>query len=51
MNLLFDLDGTLRELAVGIARCLAHKCERLGAPVPSPPIATGSRPSGSTRTR
>ena len=38
MNLLFDLDGTLTDPALGITRCLAHACERLGAPVPSPDV-------------
>lgn len=34
MNLLFDLDGTLTDPALGITRCLAHACERVGVPVP-----------------
>jgi phosphoglycolate phosphatase len=33
-TLLFDLDGTLIDSAVGITRCAAHAFERLGAPVP-----------------
>ena len=35
MNLLFDLDGTLTDPALGISRCLAHACERVGAPIPA----------------
>lgn len=33
-TLLFDLDGTLIDSAVGITRCAAHAFERIGAPVP-----------------
>lgn len=33
-TLLFDLDGTLIDSAVGITRCAAHAFERLGEPVP-----------------
>lgn len=32
--LLFDLDGTLIDSALGITRCAAHAFERVGAPVP-----------------
>jgi phosphoglycolate phosphatase len=33
-TLLFDLDGTLIDSAVGITRCAAYAFERLGEPVP-----------------
>jgi phosphoglycolate phosphatase len=33
-TLLFDLDGTLIDSAVGITRCAAHAFEQLGEPVP-----------------
>ena len=33
-TLLFDLDGTLIDSAVGITRCVAHAFERMGEPVP-----------------
>ncbi len=32
--LLFDLDGTLIDSAVGITRCVAHALEQMGEPVP-----------------
>lgn len=35
MNLLFDLDGTLTDPGLGIARCLQHALSALGRPVPS----------------
>ncbi|MDQ3205056.1 MAG: HAD family hydrolase [Pseudomonadota bacterium] len=35
-TLLFDLDGTLIDSAVGITRCVAHALERMGRPVPPP---------------
>jgi phosphoglycolate phosphatase len=35
MNLLFDLDGTLTDPGLGIARCLQHALSVLGAAVPS----------------
>ncbi|GAB1594346.1 HAD hydrolase-like protein [Lysobacter claricitrinus] len=34
-TLLFDLDGTLIDSAVGITRCMAHAFERVGEPVPN----------------
>lgn len=34
--LLFDLDGTLIDSAIGITRCVAYALEKLGEPVPSP---------------
>jgi phosphoglycolate phosphatase len=34
MNLLLDLDGTLSDPGLGIARCLQHALSALGAPVP-----------------
>jgi phosphoglycolate phosphatase len=37
MNLLFDLDGTLTDPGLGIARCLQHALSTLGRPVPSVP--------------
>jgi phosphoglycolate phosphatase len=37
MNLLFDLDGTLTDPGLGIARCLQHALSALGLPVPSVP--------------
>jgi phosphoglycolate phosphatase len=33
-TLLFDLDGTLIDSAVGIGRCVVHAMQRLGEPVP-----------------
>ncbi|HTA64931.1 MAG TPA: HAD hydrolase-like protein [Xanthomonadaceae bacterium] len=33
-TLLFDLDGTLIDSALGIGRCVVHALERLGEPVP-----------------
>lgn len=36
--LLFDLDGTLIDSALGITRCAAHAFEQLGAPVPDETI-------------
>lgn len=36
-TLLFDLDGTLIDSAVGITRCVAHALEQLGEPVPPDP--------------
>ena len=33
-TLLFDLDGTLIDSAVGITRCVAHALEQMGEPVP-----------------
>ncbi len=52
-TLFFDLDGTLIDSAVGIARCVAHSLERLGEPVPDmqalrrwigPPLRTSFGP-------
>jgi len=37
MNLLFDLDGTLTDPGLGIARSLQHALSALGRPVPSVP--------------
>jgi phosphoglycolate phosphatase len=37
MNLLFDLDGTLTDPGLGIARCLQHALSALGRQVPSVP--------------
>jgi phosphoglycolate phosphatase len=37
MNLLFDLDGTLTDPGLGIARCLQHALSALGRPVPLVP--------------
>ena len=51
--LLFDLDGTLIDSAVGITRCVAHALENLGEPVPAerelrpwigPPLRDSFRP-------
>jgi phosphoglycolate phosphatase len=51
--LLFDLDGTLIDSAVGITRCVAHALENLGEAVPSeqelrpwigPPLRDSFRP-------
>lgn len=33
-TLLFDLDGTLSDPALGIGRCIRHALDRLGAPAP-----------------
>jgi phosphoglycolate phosphatase len=35
MTVLFDLDGTLTDSALGITRCLAHAFEGIGAAVPT----------------
>jgi phosphoglycolate phosphatase len=35
LNILFDLDGTLTDSAVGITRCLQHALTRLGREVPA----------------
>jgi phosphoglycolate phosphatase len=35
VNILFDLDGTLTDSAVGITRCLQHALTRLGREVPA----------------
>lgn len=39
--LLFDLDGTLIDSAVGITRCVAYALEKLGEPVPAPQALRG----------
>ncbi len=36
MNLLFDLDGTLTDSALGVARSLQHALAGLGRPAPAP---------------
>ena len=33
-TLLFDLDGTLIDSAVGIGRCVVHAMQQLGEPIP-----------------
>jgi len=52
-TLLFDLDGTLIDSALGIGRCVVHAMERLGEPVPDdealrrwigPPLRTSFGP-------
>ena len=35
-QVLFDLDGTLTDSGLGIARCVVHALERLGRPAPDP---------------
>lgn len=34
MNILFDLDGTLTDSALGITRCIQHALKELGRPIP-----------------
>jgi phosphoglycolate phosphatase len=36
MHVLLDLDGTLTDSGLGIARCILHALERLGHPAPDP---------------
>lgn len=36
--LIFDLDGTLTDPALGITNCIAYALERIGAPVPGLPV-------------
>ncbi|MBS0456913.1 MAG: HAD hydrolase-like protein [Proteobacteria bacterium] len=52
-TLLFDLDGTLIDSALGIGRCVAHAMEALGEPIPDadalrrwigPPLRTSFGP-------
>jgi phosphoglycolate phosphatase len=52
-TLLFDLDGTLIDSAVGIGRCVVYAMERLGEPAPDekalrrwigPPLRTSFGP-------